>query len=282
MEMSSTRKSLHETEDLTIESILETTPESLKVRLVAEVGKKQRDYFNSLGLKFLRINLNSSLARVGYNFAMNNEGNLYLDGKYIVCEIDLIHHIKSYRQGFDPLELIVQLHEIGEDSRKLLKVAKVVGFSPDDILTSDDIIEGIYDNKIIPADDYRIGDKGILHLALFNEIIVPNGTFNKTTMENILKGHTNRSRIDAHTHKEHVDEILAKEGYGPVTGTAIVLNGYEALTLDPKVLGVKHSEARFLSYTHENYLHLEFHGDNEDPITEIGIKLIKPLFLEST
>lgn len=272
---------LHETPDLTIDDILESDQKRLKLRLSASIDKAQADYFNELGELFLRLNLKSRLARLGYNIAVDHTEAPVLDGTEISCDAALEHHMHQYGQGFNPLDLIVQQHEEGRASGKKVRIAKVVGYSPDDVLTSEEIEKEIKDGRIDPLVSYRVYGS-ILYLALHDEVFEPNGMYGSDAIRSILMEENGRSQIDLYTKKRHAAEIIAKSGFGPITGTSIRLGGFETLILDPNVPGVKHSEARFLSHDHNSngYAHLEFYGSNSHSrISEIGIIIIRPKFI---
>lgn len=272
---------LHETPDLTIDGILEAGSESLKLKLSTAVVERQADYLKSLGESFLRINLKSRLARLGYNLLLDYEAKIVLEGSNVICEVVLAHHMQQYRQGFNPLDLIVQQHEESKASGKKVRIAKVIGYSPDDVLTNEEIEKEIKNDKVTPLVPYRVyGD--VLYLAFHNEVFEPNGRYGTDAIRSILMEENGRSQIDPYTKRRHTAEIIAKSGFGPITGTSILLGGFEALVLDPNVSGVKHSEARFLSHDHNHngYAHLEFYGSNSHSrINEIGILVIRPKFV---
>lgn len=280
--MVTAQKSLHETEDLEIEDIIKSTPESLKVRLGVDVDAEQMEYFEKIGLEFLRPNLNSSLARVGFDLDVDLDvrtANISVDGTHITYEGDLVHRMEPYRQGFDPLELVVECYKDGKLSGVPVKVAKIVGYSSDDVLKSHEIQEGINQGTIRPLVGHYIDGYGILYLTLDNTIFEPNGSYGRDAMKDILMGVTSRIDVDNHNTNGFTKEKYVREGQGLVTGIGIELQGYEAWILDPQVPHVNHSEARFLDLAHKDYVHLEFHGNNPyKPVAEIRIMLIRPQF----
>lgn len=270
---------LHETPDLTIDDIVEANPKSLKLRLSAGIDKAQADYFKELGKLFLRVNLKSRLARLGYNIAVDGTAGPVLDGTEVSCDAALEHHMRQYGQGFNPLDLIVQQHEESKALGKRVRIAKVIGYSSDDVLTSEEIEKEIKNGRIAPLVAYRVYGN-VLYLALHDEVFEPNGRYGIDTIRSILMEENGRSQIDSYTKKRHAAEIIAKSGFGPIAGTSVGLGGFEALVLDPNVVGVKHSEARFLSRSHDSYVHLEFYGNNSHSrINEIGIMVIRPKFI---
>jgi len=276
--MVTTKLPLHETPDLTIDDILEANPKSLKLRLSAGIDKAQADYFKELGEMSLRLNLKSGLARLGYNITVDGTAKPVLGGAEISYDAALEHHIQQYGLGFNPLDLIVQQHEEGRASGKKVRIAKVVGYSPDDVLTREEIEKEIKDGRIDPLVAYRVCGN-ILYLALHNEVFEPNGRYGPDEIRSILMEENGRSQICLYTKKRYAAEIIAKAGFGLITGTSIDLGGFEAFILDPDVPGVMHSEARFLSHNHKDYAYLEFYGNNGDVrIAEIGINLIRPRF----
>ena len=276
--MVTAQKSLHETLDLEIEDIIQSTLESLTVRLGVDVDAEQMEYFGRIGLESLRPNLKSKLARVGFDLDPES-AKIVVDGTHIDCQVDLAHNMEHYRQGFDPLELVVECYEEGKLSGVPVKVAKIVGYPPDDVLKSDEIQEGIGQGTIRPLVEYSVDGYGILYLVLDNTTFEPNGSYGRDVMKDILRGVTSRIGVNNHNTNGFVREKYVRERQGLLTGTSIRLQGYEVLILDPEVDYVKHSEARFLGLTHQDYAHLEFHGDNPyKPVAEIRIMLIRPQF----
>lgn len=270
--------SLHETPDLTIDDILEVNLDSLRLRLSARIDEPQLSYLRGLEEGLLRPNLKSRLARLGYNLYLDSGTNPIFDGRDLFCDVVLIHHMEHYRQGFDPLELVIQHYKEGKRSGRIFKVAKVVGYYPKEVLTSEEIAKGIEESRIKPFVARRI-EGNVLYLALLGEVFEPNGYYGADAVGSVLMKENGRSQIDTFTRKRQVDAIFAEYGLGPITGTSIEPGGFEAVILDPKVPNVKHSEARFLSHDHNGYAHLEFYGNNGHVnIAEIGINLIRPVF----
>lgn len=280
--METAQIALHETSDLTIEDVLEADPNHLKLRLKGRIYETQKPYFRFASQGgVLRINLKSRLARLGFNLAIEENSKPVLDGEEVYCDVTLVHHMEQYRQGFDPLELIVRHYESGKDSGNGVKIAKVIGYFQEEVLTSKQIGRGIWEGKIIPLVPHRVEGE-VLYLALDNGIFVPNESYGADAARDILMEDNGRSRIDRLTRSISVEGIIAKNGFGPITGTSINPGGFEVDILDPNINGVSHSEARFLSYDHTGYVHLEFCGHNGgQKISEIGVKLIRPQFREA-